>query len=150
MREESAVAVSSFPVLGCSGIWKCACESVFTLCEREYMYLRLSQWIWKRLGSLTKRTAFPLERGVCGFESKSVCVCASALICRQNADLSIKADLSYVLPTDVPVITTLSWCFPKGTAQPPRQVDRDWYTHAPAYAHTHTHILNLIGVKELT
>lgn len=44
-----------------------------------------------------------------------------------NADLSIKADLARVLSTDMPVITTLFQCFPKGIIQPLRQVDRDTY-----------------------
>ena len=60
--------------------------------------------------------------------SVCVCVCVSTLICKLNADLSIKADLACVLPTDMPVITTRFYCSPKGTAQPLGQVGRDTHT----------------------
>lgn len=74
----------------------------------------------------------------------SVCVCLSSLICKLNADLSIKADLACVLPADMPVITHCSTVPPKGTVQSLGQVDRD--THA--CTHTDTQASNLIGMKE--
>lgn len=70
---------------------------------------------------------FPPKARVCGSEHCSVC--ASMLICKLNADLSIKADLARILPTNMPVITTLFHSSPKGTEQPLGQVDGDTHAH---------------------
>lgn len=92
--------------------------------------------------------------GVCGSKSKCVLVCvcvcksacASTLICKLNADLSIKADLACVLPTDMPVITRLFYCSPPSP--------RAWHNHEGRWrgtrTHTHMKTSNLIGMKEIT
>lgn len=54
----------------------------------------------------------------------SLCACASPLICKLNADLSIKTDRACVLATDLPVITTQSHRFPQGHEQSMGQVNR--------------------------
>lgn len=64
--------------------------------------------------------SLPLERECVDSSPRGVCVCVCALvdtlICRLNADLSINADLAWVLSTDMPVITTQFLCDSKGTA----------------------------------
>lgn len=98
----------------------------------------ISSWVCEyacaSVHSLNAHSRSP-RAGVCGSKSKGVSVCVSTLICELNADLSIKADLACVLPTDMPVITTRFYCSPpapKGAAQPLGQVDGDTHT----FAHT--------------
>lgn len=77
-------------------------------CVRQCTHLQLALLICTRYSYLTKCTAF-LKRRV----DSSLPACARmcvALICRMNADLSMKADLACVLPTDMLVITIRSHC----------------------------------------
>lgn len=81
-------------------------------CVRQCTYLQLALLMCTRYSYLTKCTAF-LKRRV----DSSLPACARmcvALICRTHADLSRKADLACVLPTDTLVIITRSHCNSKG------------------------------------
>lgn len=87
-------------------------ESLCFYYVRECTYLQLGLLICTRYSYLTQCTA-SLKRRV----DSSLPACARmclALICKMNADLSIKADLACVLPTDMLVIITWSNCNFKG------------------------------------
>lgn len=109
----------------------------------------ISSWVCEyacaSVHSLNAHSLSP-RAGVCGSKSKGVSVCVSTLICELNADLSIKADLACVLPTDMPVITTRFYCSPP----PPRAQHSHWDRWTGTHTRSRTQTSNLIAMREWT
>lgn len=117
--------VSSLSLLPAWMLWHVPVTLRF-YCVHECTYLQLGLLICTRYSCLTQCTAF-LKRRVDFILPACARMCV-ALICKMNADPSIKADLACVLPTDMLAIITWSHCNFKGTTSAGTWTETYWLT----------------------
>lgn len=109
------------PVLRCSGTWPYACERVFSTVG-GWMHVSPAESGNMYAPQLHRSMHSPSLERECVASSPKVCVRAcmwesvATLICKRNADLSIKAAHACVLPTDMQVIIVWFYCASKCTA----------------------------------
>lgn len=115
------------PVLGCSSMWPCAYERVFSMCEGECMYLQLSPLICMRYSYLAQCTA--LEQEWVHF-SPRVCVCMR--VCGYT-DLQTECRPKHKSGFCLSSLQTCQW-LQHGSTVPPRTWHSHWDRWTGTYA----------------